>query len=175
MRARAQPRYRTATGMKKCAAFPGGALTDFCFPKSGVGVCAHSARTMPLSVEHDCKSRRNHGACIAIAATTPSLMGRALCPPVQPVMISGSMVPPQILQMGIAPTTPAARRWWRLPLGSGCSGRGGAAGGKRRLLPGLPPLMLVVFLPLCPSFKALSPSLRTCVRSWSVGHAPAFV
>jgi hypothetical protein len=36
----ARPRYRTATGMKKCAAFLGGALTDFWFPKRGVGVCA---------------------------------------------------------------------------------------------------------------------------------------
>ena len=32
-----RPRYRAATGMKKCVAFPGGALTDFGFQKRGVG------------------------------------------------------------------------------------------------------------------------------------------
>ena len=31
-----RPRHRIATGMKKCAAFPGGALTDFGFQKKGV-------------------------------------------------------------------------------------------------------------------------------------------
>jgi hypothetical protein len=32
-----RPRRRIATGMKKCAAFSGGALTDFGFQKRGVG------------------------------------------------------------------------------------------------------------------------------------------
>jgi hypothetical protein len=32
-----RPRCRTATGMKKCVAFPGGALTDFGFQKRGAG------------------------------------------------------------------------------------------------------------------------------------------
>jgi len=33
-----RPRCRTATGNKKCVAFPEGALTDFGFQKRGVGV-----------------------------------------------------------------------------------------------------------------------------------------
>ena len=32
-----RPRCRIATGIKKFAAFPGGALSDFWFPKRGVG------------------------------------------------------------------------------------------------------------------------------------------
>ena len=50
-----RPRHRI-TGMKKCAAFPGGALTDFWFPKRGVG---GSAR--PLA---RCSARNAGGGAI---------------------------------------------------------------------------------------------------------------
>ena len=61
-----RPRRRIATGMKKYAAFPGGALTDFGFQKRGVGWVRAPARACACAL-----SRAALRATPGARSTTP--------------------------------------------------------------------------------------------------------